>query len=55
MTKIYAQNAVILARQSVADCATQTITGNGMIDFLAANLRTKHGATAVYINFKEIA
>ena len=54
MTKIYAQNAVILARQIVADCATQMIMRNGMIDFLAANLRTKHGATAVHINFKEL-
>ena len=54
MMKIYAQNAAISMRQSVADCATQMITRNGMIDFLAANLRTKHGATAVHINFKEL-
>ena len=52
MTKIYAQNAVILARQIVADCATRMITRNGMIDFLVANLRTNRGATAVRIDFQ---
>ena len=50
--KIYAENAAISMRQSVADCATQMITRNGMIDFLAADLRTKHGATAVHIDFQ---